>query len=70
METKNQGIEHFEHHRNNVQLHYQQPRSIYTSILQGFSKTQVAEVYIEIQMLQTKDFACARQVKTVKDIAL
>ena len=40
------------------------------SILQGFSKTQVAEVYIEIQMLQKKDFACARQVKTVKDIAL
>ena len=40
------------------------------SILQGFSKTLVAEVYIEIHMLQTKEFACARQVKTVKDIAL
>ena len=33
---------------------------IYTSILQGFSKTLVAEVYIEIHILQTKDFACAR----------
>ena len=27
---------------------------IYMSILQGFSKTLVAEVYIEIHMLQTK----------------
>ena len=33
---------------------------MYTSILQGFSKTLVAEVYIEIHMLQTKEFACAR----------
>ena len=45
-------------------------RRIYTSILQGFSKNLVAEVYIEIHMLQTKEFACARQVKTVEDIAL
>ena len=29
-------------------------RRMYTSILQGFSKTLVAEVYIEIHMLQTK----------------
>ena len=29
-------------------------RRMYTSILQGFSKTLVAEVYIEIPMLQTK----------------
>ena len=43
---------------------------IYMSILQGFSKTLIAEVYIEIHMLQTKDFACARKVKTVEDIAL
>ena len=43
---------------------------IYTSILQGFPKSLVAEVYIEIHMLQTKEFACARQVKTVEDIAL
>ena len=40
---------------------------IYSSILQGFSKTMVAEVYIEIYMLQTKEFAYARQVKTVED---
>ena len=40
------------------------------SILQGFSKTLVAEVCIEIHMLQTKEFACTRQVKTVEDIAL
>ena len=40
---------------------------IYSSILQGFSKTLVAEVNIEIYMLQTKEFACARQVKTVED---
>ena len=41
-----------------------------TSILQAFSKIPVVEVYIEIQMLQTKDSACARQVKTVEEIAL
>ena len=35
---------------------------IYTSILQGLSKTLVAEEYIEIHM-----FVCARQVKTVED---
>ena len=40
------------------------------SMLQDLLKTLVAEVYIEIHMLQTKDFACARQVKTVEDIAL
>ena len=39
-------------------------------ILQGFSKAQVAEVYIEIHMLQRKQFACARQVETVQDTAL
>ena len=43
---------------------------IYTSTLQGFSKTLVAEVYIEIHKLQTKESACARQVKTVEDITL
>ena len=43
---------------------------IYTSTLQGFSKTLVAEVYIEIHILQTKESACARQVKTVEDITL
>ena len=43
---------------------------IYTSILQDFSKTPAAEVYIEIHVLQTKEFACSRQVKTVEDIAL
>ena len=42
---------------------------IYTSILQGFSKTLVAEVYIEIHMLQRKEFACARQAKTAEEIA-
>ena len=42
---------------------------IYTSILQGFSKTLVAELYIEIHMLQSKEFACMRQTKTVEDIA-
>ena len=40
------------------------------SILQGFSKTLVAEVCVEIHMLKTKEFACARQVKTVENIAL
>ena len=43
---------------------------IYTSILQGFPKNLVAVVYIEIHMLQTKEFACAKQVKTVQDTAL
>ena len=43
---------------------------IYMSILQGFSKTLVPEVYIVIHMLQRKDFVCARQVKNVEDIAL
>ena len=43
---------------------------IYTSILQGFLKTLVAEVYIEIHILQRKEFARARQVKTIEDIAL
>ena len=42
----------------------------YMSILQGFSKTLVAEVHIDIHMLQRKEFACVRQVKTVEDIAL
>ena len=43
---------------------------IYSPILQDFSKTLVAEVYTEIHMLQTKEFACIRQVNTVEDIAL
>ena len=43
---------------------------IYMSILQGFSKTLVDEVYIDIHMLQRQEFPCVRQVKTVKDIAL
>ena len=43
---------------------------IYSPILQDFSKTLVAEVYIEIHILQTKEFACIRQVKTVEGIAL
>ena len=43
---------------------------IYMSMLQDLLKTLVAEVYIEIHMLQTKEFTCARQVKTVEDIAL
>ena len=41
----------------------------YTSILQGFSKTLVAEVYIEIHIQQTKEFGCMRQVNTVEEIA-
>ena len=51
-------------------LHCSNQRSYWLSILQGFSKTQVAEVYIEIHMLQRKEFAYARQVETVKDTAL
>ena len=43
---------------------------IHMSILQGFSKTLVAEVHIDIHMLRRKEFACVRQVKTVEDIAL
>ena len=42
----------------------------YLSTLQGFSKPLVAEIYIEIDMLQAKEFVCARQVNTVEDIAL
>ena len=48
---------------------YNQGR-IYTSILQAFSNTLVAEVYIKIHMLQRKKFACVRQTKTVDGIAL
>ena len=43
---------------------------IYTSILQCFSKTLVVEVYIEIHMLQTEDFACVTQAKAVEGIVL
>ena len=49
---------------------YRMYKDIYASTLQCFSKTLVAEVYIEIHILQTKELAWARQVKTVKDIAL
>ena len=48
---------------------YNQGR-IYTSILQAFSNTLVAEVYIKIHMLQRKKFACVRQTKTVDGVAL
>ena len=48
---------------------YNQGR-IYTSILQPFSNTLVAEVYIKIHMLQRKKSVCVRQTKTVDGIAL